>query len=278
MVGNKDSVKRLATQSLGKALAEISIAELNRRFGITGAEEVGAEEDTGPSYTPALRGPVPYERTDHNVQHRPLGRIAVVFSQQTRNSVKAAVTFTPNEGILPPGTVVGFLQTVKSPLVQTYAKARADEHRNRWSVDRQSDGFDPDRSPYFGIANEGHPRNNEKLQLGTDVKPAVMVDEPTYSGMRVTNWKPQFETAAIILSCPVASLVGSVLAVVDWNVDVDSPSYARNAVGSQRESHTNLPSENFIEAVRIWNEKRYNGVEDQRRELVELGVAHSDVS
>jgi hypothetical protein len=212
----------------------------------------------------------PYADTGYRQHGRPFGTIDIVFKSLDNTSVEATIVFTPVPGVLPPNTIVGFLQTVKSPLVVDAAKVRADAHSDKWNVDRQGIGFMT--SPFFSVSNDGHAGDTADLKLGSESTPAQMTDTPRYGGLKIAQWNPQFETTAIIMSSSVTELKGSILAVINWEILIDSPDYKAVPTTKKEASHSNLPSNNFIEAVRIWNEMTYAENPGQKRELVDLGV------
>jgi hypothetical protein len=194
-----------------------------------------------------------------------VGNITLVASDITTTAAKITITYQPHGGFLPPGTVIGFIQIVKSSKLHGDSKERSDEHENQYSIDRQS--MKRNLSPYFGFQNDG---SHEATVFGTEAAPAIMVDAPSYSGKDA--WNPKFETSAVIIECPAfPAFKGTILSTIGWDMTLTANKDAAAVV-----THNPLPiaSANFLEAAKIWNEIVYSeankGDHEQQRELITL--------
>lgn len=215
---------------------------------------------TGPAYTSLVK-------TD--TKEKTVGLISLTIPQMDfegvigGGGVNIRITMPPIP-TLPEGTVIGFIQVVKSPLVTAAAKTRADRYKEEhveeegagWTIDRQ--GTPDPKNPYYGVNNDESGSSN--CTLGSNTTPAVMLDAPSYHGLQA--WSPRFETTAVIKACPIEALVGTALATVEWGFDRTPPSAATataaalNEVIAWNPTHPQQlasPSAKFAKAVEVWN-------------------------
>ncbi len=261
--------KAIKEGTINKSLAE----EIKKSLGIGG--EVPLE--IGRTKAPVLNDATPTWVIDEIPEDLvSVGSISLEWQPIGTHGANVTIKYTPEQNLLPEGTRIGFIQSVKSDLLQDDGKERADMHPKSMAIDRQSEIRS--ESPFFGVTNwvldQPGKLEPSKIILGTDKTPATMTDTPVCGGKQL-EWKPQFETNAVVISCPNTMFEGVILSTVVWNMDVRPQQSVKDKKRIPKLTYElrNAPTKEFLIAAKIWNEIVYqqdNNPKKGKRELIKL--------